>query len=59
VMIEARIDVVRSANLSWVRIAGPQSFKVAATFLLISVTTVLEVQYCQLLNLKLFQRTIE
>ena len=42
-MIAAMVLVMLSANLSWVRMAGPQSFNVAATFRLISVTTALKV----------------
>lgn len=41
VRMDATVEVMRSVNLSWVRIAGPQSFKEAETLRLISVTTAL------------------
>ena len=59
-MIEARTDVVRSANLSWVKIAGPHSFKVAATFRLTSVTTFLEFTSVSFFNLgKVYIKRVE
>jgi hypothetical protein len=57
-MIEARIDVVRSAKFSCVKIAGPQSFKVAATFRLMSVTTDLRFKRVSFSILILLQRIV-